>query len=582
MVVILIVGLSMLLRVGYFLELNSGPCIRQHRWDQSDMSFFHHWAGRIASGDWLCETVDPPVHDWHRRIAQLHFHHHPSELATIKAKHSGPGGEIDAAQELWNKWAGGKRFYQGPAYPYLMALVYRVCADVRAVFLLQMLAGVATNVLVYLIARRVFGEVIGVASALMVCLCSPILHHELVLLRESLVVFATMVMIYLADIASCRKRFGWWLAGGIFVGASLLLKAHFALFAMGAGLLLAFQLRANRTALIRCMSGFVLGLAIGVSPLAVRNTAVGVPAFATATSSKPAFALWNGYEPGAGVSWRLSAAAEVMGKTAGEGSVVWETLRTHPEPSSFVGLLAAKLARALHWHELSDSANFYYYRLHSRFLRFMPVTFFALGPLGIVGMVLAYRQASKCKFLYLQVFSNFAVLVLFFPVGRFRLPLLAAIAPFAALTLVVLIKSIEEKTYRKAAAVVAGVVLVGLWTGRPPAEDQPLLRTADFSVPVRVYYEPMIKQAAVKEDWSGAAEIANELIHYRPGWLDEIGPSCHPGSDHEASLTKWFAQLYRWCGSINAKAGNEIQARRLLRRSEELSVSLKPGIAAGQ
>jgi len=581
LVVIAIVLLSILLRVGYFLELNAGPCIWQHRWDQSDMNFFDRWACKIAAGDWLCRSVDPPVHDWHRRIAQLHFRDHPTELADIRAAQAQTGRQIDPVQALWNKWAGRKRYYQGPLYPYLIALTYKVWADVRAVFILQLLAGIATNVLVYLVARRAFGDLVGALSGLLVCFCSPLLHYELVLLRESLVVFAAMSMVYLADLAAQRKQFGWWLAAGVFMGVSLLLKAHFGLFIIGAGLLLVIQLRGRRKMLARCAAGFAIGVLVGVAPLPIRNIAVGVPAFSTATSSKPAFALWNGYEPGAGVSWRLSAAAKVMGQTGGEGSVVWATLKTHPGPGSYIALLWAKFARALHWYELPDSANFYYYRLHSRVLRFMPVTFFALGPLGVVGLVLACRRAGRCKFLYLQVFTNLAVMVLFFPVGRFRLPALAAIAPFAALTLATLAESLATSSYRKAAILTVAVLLVGLWTAKPLAEDQPLIRLADFSVPFRVYYEPLIRQAADRGDWPRAARIANDLIQYHPDWLDEIGPTRRPSTQHQAELTRWFAELHKMCSQINQRAGNQRRAAMHFRRYRELSASLKPAVPAG-
>ena len=48
-----VIVLSAVLRIAYFVQLNDGPCLWQHRWDQSDMHFFNAWAEHIAAGDLL-------------------------------------------------------------------------------------------------------------------------------------------------------------------------------------------------------------------------------------------------------------------------------------------------------------------------------------------------------------------------------------------------------------------------------------------------------------------------------------------------------------------------------------------------
>ena len=47
-VLAVIVGVSVLLRVVCFVQLNAGPCVWQHRWQQTDMSFFDAWAQQVA------------------------------------------------------------------------------------------------------------------------------------------------------------------------------------------------------------------------------------------------------------------------------------------------------------------------------------------------------------------------------------------------------------------------------------------------------------------------------------------------------------------------------------------------------
>ena len=114
-VILLLVALSVLLRAGYFLQINAGPCIWQHRWAQCDMNFFDSWARQMAGGDWLCQNVDPPVHDWHKRIAKEYYRSHADQLRLDQQ--TAAAEKIDTPQVLWNRWAGGKRYYQGPLYP---------------------------------------------------------------------------------------------------------------------------------------------------------------------------------------------------------------------------------------------------------------------------------------------------------------------------------------------------------------------------------------------------------------------------------------------------------------------------------
>jgi hypothetical protein len=577
-VIAAIVAVSALLRVGYFLQLNDGPCIRQHRWNQSDMGFFDLWARQIAAGDLLCEHVDPPIHQWHKELADDYFQRHPAELAELQRAEAAGGPAPERV--LWNRWAGGKRFYQDPLYPYLVAATYATVGDdVRWVFAWQMLVGVLTNVLIYLLARRLFGDGPAVLAAPIACFYSPILNSELVLLRATLVTFAAVGMVYLADVARSRATFAWWLAAGLAMGLSVILKAHFALFVILAGGVLVAEYFRKRKTLARCAAGLVLGAAIGASPLVVRNLAVGVAPFATATSARPAFALWNGYEPNTGVSWRPQAASRIMERVGGHDSVVWPTLRTHPGVGSLVELTARRFAAAWNWYELPDSANLYYYFMHSSVLRWMPFTFFLLAPISIVGMFLAARQARGCAFLYLQVFVNLAVLSLFFPVGRFRLPMAAALIPFAGLAVWRVSVYLASRRFGLAAAVLAAMVALGFWTGRPVPAGKHAIRLADFTVPYDIYYKARIERAVADDDWPTAAFEASRLISFRPRWLDEIGPGHPPAPGEDTRTARWFMDLHRMCGQIFLRAKWNVEARANLSRADELAAALAPRAA---
>ena len=287
-VLAVIVTVSVILRIVYFVQLNSGPCIWQHRWDQSDMNFFDSWARQIASGDYLSERVVPPLHIWHIGLAQQYYRLHPGQLEL--AKNSG----VDPVQAIWDRWWGGKRFYQGPLYPYLVALTYRVSGqDVRWVFAWQMLIGVMGNVLIYLIARKYFGELVAVVAAALALSCSPILYYELILLRATLISFAGLVLVYLTTLAMERRKWQWWLVVGMILGLSMMLKAMFALFLLGAALALVVHHGRHLQKLAISGGAFAAGFLIAMSPLMVRNVRLGVQPFTVACAGGVIFISSN-------------------------------------------------------------------------------------------------------------------------------------------------------------------------------------------------------------------------------------------------------------------------------------------------
>ncbi len=189
LILAVVVAISLLARAAYFVELSGGPLMVEHHWDQSDMCYFDGWAREIVAGDWLSRNVTPPLHSWHHDVAEDYFRRHPEELDRLRPRAAGmtkeffdkhpeavsalrravksPGAEyyrrhpkelaalgerIVACGLLWDEWMGPMRFYQEPFYPYLIALTYQVAGlDTRSVFVWQLLLGVLSNVLIYLI-----------------------------------------------------------------------------------------------------------------------------------------------------------------------------------------------------------------------------------------------------------------------------------------------------------------------------------------------------------------------------------------------------------------------------------------------
>lgn len=108
--VITLVACSVILRASYFVQLNAGPCVWQHRWETTDMHFFDAWARAIAAGDWLTDQSLHPCLPWHEELAGGYLRAHPARAVALQQ-----AGAVDPARALYERWTGGNLAVGVPA-----------------------------------------------------------------------------------------------------------------------------------------------------------------------------------------------------------------------------------------------------------------------------------------------------------------------------------------------------------------------------------------------------------------------------------------------------------------------------------
>jgi 4-amino-4-deoxy-L-arabinose transferase-like glycosyltransferase len=626
LVLSIIVAISLVVRVVGFFQLIHGPLIAQHKWNQTDMNYFDAWASKIAAGDWLSRDVLPPRHIWHFRTAwsylrnhpeewdrlkpaatanvnefiakypdanvffneiflekgKAFFTEHPEELETVKA-------QIVACGMLWDEWNEPRRFHQEPLYPYLVAVTYKLFGhDLGWVFLWQMTVCATGNVLIYFIARRHFGETTGAAAGLMASLCAPLLYFEMILLRESLIIFTGLFLVWLCGEAAQRRSAVWWAAAGLALGLSLTLKSHFALFLLGTLLLLAWQHRKCWKDLARLEAAAVVGIAIALAPLVARNLALGVSPLAMAGNAGVTFIHGNVNDRTMfNSSFRLRNIVEILRKTQGRMlPTIVETLKTYDSCSDYLALLWEKFHTTWHWYELSDNTNFYYYRLRIPVLRFMPVTSLIVFPLGLMGLILGVwknrdgtesmqtgRFGCNAPHLYLLILTNLVVLMVFFVRDRYRAPMIAAMMPLAALTLTTIFQLLCNRCYARLTVIVGGIVLLTPWTATPVPAGFPLARPMDYLQPYLQYYRPMEIKAVEAGDYLKAAEALTEWLSIESETVIPLGP-LHPASGKlKIEECQYYASTYHRCAKYYKLAGKEREAQQMLARAKELDAA---------
>jgi tetratricopeptide (TPR) repeat protein len=542
-------------RTAYFSQLNGDPAIELHHFVQSDMNYFDAWGQKIAEGDWLSASVTVPMHDWQRSVADQYLANHPETRTELVQQAGQSGAGLDTNLLLWSRWMGGHQFYQDPLYPYLIGLTYRLFGeDVRLIFAWQMALGVMSTILIWLLAWRFFGPVVGLCAGALAVLCAPLVYYDLVLLRETSIVFTGLGLVWLTDRALVRRRWQWFGLLGIAIGLACLLKSSFVLLGAGlmAGVVASFRfrwrdLRAPAVAL-------VAGVALVVALLAARNVALDVPPLALARLGGFTFMTSNdvNYDPARGWDVNPPRLARLMSESSGGLlSAVVATLRTHT-PETYLKLLWRKWDLTWHWVELPNNDNFYYMRLRAPILVWLPVTFWVCAPLALVGLVLSVKQFSRLWPLHLLVASSLIPLLMFYVLGRFRIPLLAALIPFAAFTLVEAVRGLSDGRYIRVVLLTASVGLLAVWTGR--AAEAPLIRAADWLVPFVVRYQPQFDAAVAAHNPAAAAASYLAFFREEPAVTKLLSPP-----DVETLLL--LGNLHTKCASLLRDAGRAVEAK---------------------
>ncbi|MFY9726062.1 MAG: glycosyltransferase family 39 protein [Bryobacteraceae bacterium] len=524
----------------------------------------------IVHRDALGRQPLQPFFSWQVAPAAAYFHAHPEQIAQYEAA-GVPHGDTDALyRALWERWTHGKEYYQEPLYVYLIAFTYWLAgASVRAVFAWQMMLGVATNLLVYLIARRYFGELTAAVCGVLILFYSPLLIFELTLLRTTLMAFLAAAAVAALEWAlsggSWRR---WWIAG-LAVGIAMACQVTFSVFLAGCLVLLWLKFRASPRAAFRPAAAIICGAALAVSPIVARNVAVGAPPLSWNGAGVWTFVRFNtpSEDPRIGPvlpvypdHLRVLAASDAKAIPA-----LLATLREHT-PASLARLILLKFQKTWNWYEEGDNVNFYFSRLYSSVLRYAPVTNRLISPLLLAGLALFIKQWKRLAPLYLLAANGIFVLLAAFPMDRYRAPYFAVLIPLAAAVVVKALEWISSRQFRKALVLASALVVVFLWTSFPLPASQALIPSSYYWAPLSYYWRPRHDAAVDKQDWHGAARILEQFLRSEP---EDFGAVDNP------QLIRTFAWAHATLGSELQKAGDPVRASMEFARANVLRAEIR-------
>ena len=448
----------------------------QVRWPESDMTSSWVWSGRILSGDVLGRDTPHQYTSWMREWAPL---------------------------ETWERWWGGRAvFHQAPLYAYTLAAMRLVAGDgFWGVGLCQALLGVANVALVYLLAARMFEGAVPVIAGLGAALYGPFLLHETLFLRDVLGVTVSLLLLWW--LAGCREaRPVPWLVAGALFSLAMLAREATLVFLPFVALWIARLFGRDPRTLAAVTLSFVTGVAVGAAPLVARNVAVGAPPLSLSTRGIEAFVYGNAADTAVIGLTPPAATRTILEQSDGRlGTAIGLTLGTYQgDWLRLLGNELFKLRAIFARYEGMDNVNWYYFADRLPLLRFS-LHFEWVLALGLVGLWLDRRRAAEHRLLWYFLLASVAALMYATIVGRYRLPAVAVLLAYAAVTVEWTGRHVADRRWREAALAVLAVIAFASASASllPAAERRQRYRADEFLLAGEVHYRHGRAEQAFEE-----------------------------------------------------------------------------------
>jgi len=356
-------------------------------------------------------------------------------------------------------------FIQAPLYPYILGGLFKVVGyELYYARVVQAGFDAATAILVFLLAHQLFSPSVARLAGLLYAVNRIPLFYVTRILRDTPMPFFVILTLVVLVHAWSRRSWGWWLAGGMACGLAHLCRENFILVSIAFILLLVVN-RRLRADWPRVVVPFIVGIALMMTPVFLRNVAVGASPWQVTENGQVALVMGNAADA-SGVGYVVPASnARITSENNGLLATLTATLATHAdEPFGFIALYLRKL-HALFGHlEIANNANFYVARNYSALLAFpLLPDFGSVVPLACLGMIAALRRKRPLPALFPPVLLGAYTigLLLVFILSRFRLPLLPVMTIYAAFMLLELGRAVKTRQTRF--LVINGVVLALLY-----------------------------------------------------------------------------------------------------------------------
>lgn len=475
----------------------------------------------------------------------------------------GDGAAYDAAaQNIQTDWIGKEVFYQAPLYPYFLAVIYTLFGhSLWAVRIIQIGLGAGACVLLASAGGAFFSEAAALMAGFLLAAYGPALYFDGLIQKACLDVFFMTALLWSLGRLTLDPRRRWPLLAGCVLGCLALTRENALVLLPIVLIWLGWRWWHARQSVParQAVPFFLLGVALILAPVAVRNYALGGELFLTTSQFGANFFIGNNadadgtYEP---LRWGHGSfplerqdAIEIAEKAAGkkltpaEISHYWTAragswIRAHP--GRWLKLLGRKWSLVWNAREIPDSDEPLVYRDASLILTVCTAlfSFGTIAPLALAGAVATWSERKRLWILHLTVVGIAAATALFYVFARYRYPIVPVLILFAAAGVMAIVERIRR---RRPLPLLAYGLLVGCaalavrWN--PPSAGDPRAM-ALYNLGVSLEQRGETDRAMANYRGALAANPSFVQAHVNLGALLAAGGQLDEGIAHERAALR--------------------------------------------
>ncbi|HXF48746.1 MAG TPA: tetratricopeptide repeat protein [Verrucomicrobiae bacterium] len=380
---------------------------------------------------------------------------------TLDARYHDEWAQAVAAGKL----AQPQAFFRAPLYPYLLGLVYYVFGhNYLAPRIVQYVIGALGVVLLVLLAVRLFGKKMGIVTGVIFATYASVIYFEGELLLDFLLIpLDLLIFIFLYKAKETPSPLNWLLTG-LWLGLSAITRPNILILipAVLFWIWYCFHKSEILQRQFKFAALFLIGVFLPILPVAIHNYRAEKPLVLIASQGGINFYIGNNPDadgftsmmPGRlQTNWELAdiramakaetgtelSSAELSDFWYKKGLEYWKS-----EPAAALKLLLKKTYLFFTRFEISNNQDIYLFWKNSSLIRFLPIGFWLIGPLGLLGLVFSFVN-RKARFLSFFVLLYAFSVILFFVNARFRLPVLPFLTLFAVYAVFELWRRFREK-----------------------------------------------------------------------------------------------------------------------------------------
>jgi 4-amino-4-deoxy-L-arabinose transferase-like glycosyltransferase len=346
---------------------------------------------------------------------------------------------------------GDRVFMKWPLYAYFLGFILKLFdANVQPVFVIHVLLSSLQCVFIYLIGRKIFNRIVGIIAAFLCVTYGFFSFYDGLLLYSTLSLFLNsgfLLFIIYSDNKLTAARL---LIAGLFLGLCTLAQGNAALFGVAAVSWLIIRQESNARRRIAWTASFILGLAIIISPVTVRNYVVGNDFVPLTGSLGAGFFLGNNPTADGLYSFpdyfplsqeaifmeiKTMARAETDKRlTTSEVSWFWLSKSIDymvQQPLDFILLQLSKLTYFFRVFEPVYDMEFNIIRDKIDIFNFLLFDLRFILPLGFIGMLINIRFFKEKAPLYLAVILFSLSNIAFYVTTRYRMTFVPFMSVFA-------------------------------------------------------------------------------------------------------------------------------------------------------